>query len=220
MPKTRFQKLAPDTQRRILEAARTEFVAHGYEGASINRIIQAAGINKGSLYYYFDDKADLFLTVMRAAQEQMIRDVAELDLDQLQQAPPQDFWGFMERASLQKIAYAVRHPDLLRFGSELFRQAFKPGAPARFKEFMKSDVEEVLCEFLRVGQAQGAVRQDLPLAMLAELGLAVSEIMNRSLLEDPTRLGGFGPEQIRQYSDQQIDMMRRMLSVPKGGTDR
>lgn len=220
MPKTRFQKLAPDARRRILDAARAEFVAHGYEGASINQIIQAAGINKGSLYYYFEDKADLFLTVMQDAQEEMIRSVAELDLDRILRDPPRDFWDYMERASIQKIAFAVHHPGLTRLGSELFRQASKPGAPARFKDYMKTGVQDVLCEFLRMGQDQGAVRQDLPLAMLAELGLAVSEIMNRALLDDPTQIEGFGPEEIRQYSRQQIDMMRRMLSVPKGGTDQ
>lgn len=218
MPKTRFQKLAPDAQRRILDAARAEFVRHGYDGASINQIIQAAGINKGSLYYYFEDKADLFLTVMLDAQAEMIRSVAELDLDKLLRDPPQDFWGFMERAALQKIAFAVHHPDLMRLGSELFRQASRPGAPARLKEYMQRDVQDMLCEFLRMGQAQGAVRQDIPLATLAELSQATSEIMNRALMDDPSRLEGYGPEELREYSRLQVDMMQRMLAVPKGGT--
>ncbi|MNL64028.1 hypothetical protein D3C87_1882040 [compost metagenome] len=70
-----------------------------------------------------------------------------------------------------------------------------------------------------MGQAQGAVRQDLPLATMAELSLAVGEIMNRSLLDDPTCMEAFGPEEIRRYSQLQIDMLLRMFSVPKGGTN-
>lgn len=218
MPTSRFSKLPPDGQRRILDAARAEFVKHGYEGASINQIIQAAGINKGSLYYYFEDKADLFLTVLQDGQDEMVRTIADLNLESVLKEPPTDFWGYMERASVQKVAFAVHHPGLMRLGSDLFRQAAKPGAPARFKAYMKHGVQDVLCELFRMGQDQGAVRQDLPLPMLAELSLAVGEIMNRSLLDDPTCIEAFGPEEIRQYSQLQIDMMRRMLTVPKGGT--
>ena len=48
----------------ILQAARDEFTAHAFAEASVNRIIAAAGISKGSLYYYFDDKDDLFSTCL------------------------------------------------------------------------------------------------------------------------------------------------------------
>ncbi len=40
------------------------FVAHGYVGASLNRILDDAGISKGAAYYYFDDKADLYATAI------------------------------------------------------------------------------------------------------------------------------------------------------------
>jgi AcrR family transcriptional regulator len=45
-----------------LEAAAKEFVAHGFEAASLNRILDDAGISKGAAYYYFDDKTDLYAT--------------------------------------------------------------------------------------------------------------------------------------------------------------
>ena len=46
-------------------AALDEFAAHGFHDASLNRIIEAAGISKGSMYYYFDGKEDLFAHVTR-----------------------------------------------------------------------------------------------------------------------------------------------------------
>ncbi len=64
MPRPRFLKLDADKQRAILDAARTEFSECGFEAASQNRVIEAAGISKGALYYYFDDKNDLYLTVL------------------------------------------------------------------------------------------------------------------------------------------------------------
>ncbi len=50
MPRPRFYKLPEEKRERILEAAAKEFVAHGFEGASLNQILTAAGISKGAAY--------------------------------------------------------------------------------------------------------------------------------------------------------------------------
>lgn len=214
MASTRYQRMDPETQRRILDAARAEFLANGYEAASINRIIQAAGINKGSLYYYFEDKADLFVKLMRAAEETMVAAVADLDLDRVLAEPPRDFWGYFQSASLQKIAFAIRHPDLARLSTEFYFQATKPAAPERFKAFL-ANAREVLMDLLRMGQAQGAVRDDLPLEMMADLAFRVSDVMNRPILEDLEAISAWGPEEMRRFTEPQVDMLRRMLA-PKG----
>ncbi len=69
MPRPRFDRLDPDKRRRILAVAAEEFAARGVGNASLNRIIDHAGISKGAAYYYFDDKADLFATVIREGME-------------------------------------------------------------------------------------------------------------------------------------------------------
>ena len=56
MPRPRIARLAEDKRTRILEAAAKEFAAAGYENASLNRILEHAGLSKGAAYYYFDDK--------------------------------------------------------------------------------------------------------------------------------------------------------------------
>ncbi|MEQ2455750.1 TetR/AcrR family transcriptional regulator [Flavonifractor hominis] len=64
MPSTTFYNLPPEKRERLLAAARAEFVRVPYEEASVNRIIQAAGIPRGSFYMYFTDKEDLFRHLM------------------------------------------------------------------------------------------------------------------------------------------------------------
>ena len=66
MVRPRFAKLPVHQQQTIVQAALDEFAAHGFRDASLNRIIETAGISKGSLYYYFDDKSDLFAYVAQA----------------------------------------------------------------------------------------------------------------------------------------------------------
>jgi TetR/AcrR family transcriptional regulator len=49
-----------ETRARILEAALTEFSAHGLAGARTERIATAAGVNKALIYYYFASKEKLY----------------------------------------------------------------------------------------------------------------------------------------------------------------
>ena len=65
MPRPRFHKLPAEQQQAILSAALDEFSAHGFNAASLNRIIDVAGISKGSMYYYFDGKDKLYAHVAR-----------------------------------------------------------------------------------------------------------------------------------------------------------
>ena len=69
MVRPRFAKLPPAQQQAILRAALEEFAAHGFHDASLNRVIEAAGISKGSMYYYFDGKEDLYTHVARVELE-------------------------------------------------------------------------------------------------------------------------------------------------------
>lgn len=60
MPTSTFYHLPPEKRQRLVEAAWQEFTRVSFADASINRIIQAARIPRGSFYQYFADKEDLF----------------------------------------------------------------------------------------------------------------------------------------------------------------
>jgi AcrR family transcriptional regulator len=49
----------------VLQGARDVFMAHGFEGASVDDIARAAGVSKATLYSYFPDKRLLFMEVAR-----------------------------------------------------------------------------------------------------------------------------------------------------------
>ena len=51
------------TRARILRAARTEFMRHGYSGARIERISRSGRSSDRMIYYYFESKEKLYLAV-------------------------------------------------------------------------------------------------------------------------------------------------------------
>lgn len=56
--------LSPEKHRQILDGAAEAFAQDGYEGASMSRIAACAGVSKGTLYNYFDGKAELFAALI------------------------------------------------------------------------------------------------------------------------------------------------------------
>lgn len=51
-------------QKRLLEAARVEFLRSGYQKASLRNIAQAACVSTGSVYFFFGGKEKLFHAVV------------------------------------------------------------------------------------------------------------------------------------------------------------
>ena len=49
-----------ETQRKILEVGKEEFLAKGFKDASLRGIVKAAGFTQGAFYGYYPDKAALF----------------------------------------------------------------------------------------------------------------------------------------------------------------
>jgi AcrR family transcriptional regulator len=60
---TREDQLS-ETRERLLIAAAEEFADLGFDSANINRISQAAGFAKGTIYNYFPSKRDLMLALI------------------------------------------------------------------------------------------------------------------------------------------------------------
>jgi TetR/AcrR family transcriptional regulator, transcriptional repressor for nem operon len=56
---------APEaTRKRILEAAFAEFYEKGFQGGSLNHVVETAGTKKGALFHHFDGKRQLGYAVV------------------------------------------------------------------------------------------------------------------------------------------------------------
>ncbi|GAA2869168.1 TetR/AcrR family transcriptional regulator [Paenarthrobacter ilicis] len=64
------------TQRKLLDAAASVFVEHGFTDASISDIVTRAGSSVGSLYHHFGGKTELFLALWDDYQNEHERLVA------------------------------------------------------------------------------------------------------------------------------------------------
>lgn len=69
MPKDTFYNIDQEKRERIIEVIIDEFSENTYEVASINQIVKAAEIAKGSFYQYFEDKLDIYKMAIEICHE-------------------------------------------------------------------------------------------------------------------------------------------------------
>ncbi|MBF0555410.1 MAG: TetR/AcrR family transcriptional regulator [Nitrospirae bacterium] len=71
---------APDTRKKIIDAAFEDIYLNGYRGASLNNIIEKTGFTKGALYHYFISKKELALAAVSETLSDFLRQYWELPL--------------------------------------------------------------------------------------------------------------------------------------------
>lgn len=54
-----------ETRENLLKAAKAEFLEKGYMQASLRNICKNAGVTTGALYFFFEDKEDLFANLVQ-----------------------------------------------------------------------------------------------------------------------------------------------------------
>src|SRR5436190_20275348 len=68
-----MQAKALETREAVLASAVKAFARRGYAGTSVQDILQATGLSKPTVYYYFQSKAGLFRAILAFAYDESFR---------------------------------------------------------------------------------------------------------------------------------------------------
>jgi AcrR family transcriptional regulator len=143
------------TQRRILRAARNEFMRHGYSGARIERISRAARSSDRMIYYYFQSKEALYLQVLEGVYAELGEAESALALDP---ARPVEALGQLIEFTWR---YYLAHPE---FVALLSNENLMRGAHITKSvkvKLLSRPVIEILGTILAEGDRQGVFRRGL-----------------------------------------------------------
>jgi AcrR family transcriptional regulator len=210
MARKRLKHLDPAKQEAILRAAAEEFTERGFGAASINRIIQRSGMSKGSVYYYFEDKADLFATTLERASQRMMEEVGWPSLEVL---AADEFWDALLELTRRSVDLARRDEWWVRLSRALHRFRHEAGAgPAVTR--MQKFAREWWKTLIGRGQILGVIRTDLPPDLLVEIAMGADEAGDRWMLERWERLP---EEDLLKLVDARVDLLRDMLDKENEG---
>ncbi len=150
------------TREKILRKAFRIFARKGYEGARVDDISKAVGINKATIYYYFEGKKELYQEVLYYELSKLIPQLIEAltekgELSQKIENVVDVYFEFFRtnpdafRLLLREIASGGKflRPILKRIAEE---QEFikRGGAPAFFSEWVKENDPDPLNIWLNI----------------------------------------------------------------------
>ncbi|ARN75264.1 TetR/AcrR family transcriptional regulator [Oceanicoccus sagamiensis] len=114
----RTQERTEITRAKVLEAATRIFSEQGFEGVSIRDIENAAGVQRGLVAYHFDDKDNLWKTVVDATFG-LMRDEFTHRQEIMKELTERDRLAFVVRFY---VRFHAKHPELSRLMSQEARQ--------------------------------------------------------------------------------------------------
>jgi len=155
----------PERKQQLLEAASRLFAEYGYAGTSMQMLMDACGVNKALVYYYFGSKEKLYSSIVRHVLEEMAGAIVT-------RLPGE------AAAAQQVIAYRRVYLHYFHTHEEVIalvlREVFGLGGVpmAAFGETLTEDVRRPLDEVLRRGMETGEfVRDDISTCSTAITGI-------------------------------------------------
>ena len=107
-----------DESPALYDAALMEFAAHSFRDASLNDILKAAGMNKGSFYYRFRDKMELYLSLLYRVGVEKMRLFQEHDVSHTSSG----FFDEFRNMALIGLKLAKKDPRFVVFSRRILQE--------------------------------------------------------------------------------------------------
>lgn len=217
MPKETFFNLPGEKRQLLIDLALDEFAANSYRTASISRIVEQAGIAKGSFYQYFDNKRDLYLYLLELGAAQK----AEF----LRATPPPEpdmgTFAYLRWLFEAGVRFEFSHPRLTRVAYRAY--STENALPDETLAQAVATSQTFFEQLVRRGIEQGDLRADLDVetavflfnTLLMELGGHILRRINadpRAPHEEGVRL--FEHPAAARIFNQFMDMLEHGMANP------
>lgn len=222
MARPRFGNLERERQERILAAAAFEFAAHGYAGASVNRILEEAELSKGVLYYYFEDKEDLFVTTLQRAVGRLFEEsgMSQSGLEEAERwvegLPAAGFWEALLAMSREEAVVARSSEWWAVLARSWSRLREEPAARVAMERVVDMG-RRMARALIRRGRELELVRQDVPEDLLVDCFMALDEVTDRWIVD---RLGEVEGVELNALADLRMELIRDLLDARHEGWER
>ncbi|PZG01730.1 TetR/AcrR family transcriptional regulator [Micromonospora deserti] len=195
--------MPPGRQLRLAQIAAAEFATYGYERASLNRIIRAAGMSKSSFYHFVGSKHALF--------DQVIVQGGRALIEALNVPRPaalrEQFWPQVT-ALIGRLAALDGSQQWLADVGRMFHLPDAPRTPGSALHTAWTRIDAWIQQAVTIGRQVRAIGNDLPGDLQAELALTVLGVMDRWSLRQASDLT---VRQRQELGRAELDAVRRLL---------
>jgi AcrR family transcriptional regulator len=151
-----------EARKAIVQAAIECFYEHGYEGTSVQDVVERAGVTKGAFYHHFTKKDDLLIHIHDRFMDQLLAALQELVARRL---PPRQALAVLIEDIV--VATATYQREYVIFFEQRRNLSEEPFQQVRAK---RDEYERLVVRTIEDGVAQGVFR-DVPSAHVLAFGV-------------------------------------------------
>lgn len=145
----------------LLKSALDEFSSKSYDTASLNTIIKNAKISKGTFYYHFADKEELYLYLIKSAfhaKWEFINEKTQKERDIFTNGNIFDKFKIQAKYGAE---FALKYPLYYRLGNMLLKETAHP-IYDKVKLDLNTDTDNILNSMIEEAISKGEIRNDFP----------------------------------------------------------
>jgi len=202
-PETRRRRKAERPQE-IVEAAFTEFSRNGYAVTTLDQIAERAGVTKGTIYVYFENKEQLFISMVHEAMKASLDTIHEMF--ERHEGSTADLLRAQFSFIYQHLVEDRRRREVVRM---LIAEASRfPALADRYHEEIHQPCMDMLSRIIQRGIDRGEIRRsvvsDCPLVIIGPIAFVDIWIM---MFDDRH------PLDLKIYFDAHLDLVLKGLLV-------
>lgn len=202
---------ADERKASILNCAKKLFSRNGYYQTHISDIIKEAKIARGTVYQYFNNKDDIYVTIVDTFYEQWKEmfsfKVANIDYNTIS---AKDYFRHRIR---QTLIFLSQDADLcniaLRVGLGL------PENMSQTINLFESRIMGIIADDLRLGQMQKMVRDDIDIETTAAIFTGALLRIAHEYFVKKRKTKGYTKTEIEQITDDLVNVFTQGVFVPK-----
>jgi len=213
MPKDTFNHLSEEKKEKIMRASIHEFNEHGFEKGNVGEIARQAGIAKGSMYQYFENKSELFLDTVKWAMGFLEMNFSKFITIQ---DKTMDIFDYLYQNAKAATFQMREERGLAVFIQNVFLGKFRELSDETMDYMLKMSDEYIL-NMIRVGKENGSVRKDIDDNILSLFVIGVSYKIKEYLMKKARNNGQDIIDEDYEVYENEIKAMIELLKHGMGG---
>ena len=195
----------PDKKQRIIDAAIKEFAEHGYTNTSTNKIIEEAGVSKGVLFYYFENKEKLYAFLIEYVIDLLRNDVlSKVDV----QNP--DIFALIKTSLNTKLFTIMKYPLEAKF----YANAYTNDVPDAVKAILEKNISTSIA-FTQNSNGlfdESLLRDGVDKEKVLQLvDWTCRGMIDDAIKNDDLRFNIEGYKNLTEKTDQYFDFLRKLV---------
>ncbi len=155
-------------KEKLIRAAIRKFGSHSYGEASLNRIIKEAGLSKGTFYFHFKNKKDLYLYIFKKVAERKEEFFAEKLSKKGGKFLEKDIFEIFKEYSKTGLEFALEYPYYHKLGLKFYSEKGNK-IYDEVKKAFSGKLEKSIAPVINRAIERGELRKDFDRKFITDL---------------------------------------------------